>query len=47
MEISKKQYDSMVKLASPPSKVVRNIILAFTIGGLICTVAQIISMAAG
>lgn len=44
MNISKKQYDSMVKLASPPSKVVRNIILAFTIGGLICTLGQIVNM---
>lgn len=44
MSISKKQYDSMVKKASPPSKVVRNIILAFTIGGLICTLGQIVNM---
>lgn len=42
MEISKKQYGEMVKKASPPSTVVRNCILAFVIGGLICVIGQLI-----
>ena len=43
MEISKKQYDQMVKKASPPSTVLRNVIFAFLIGGAICTLGQMIN----
>ncbi len=43
MDISNKQYDAMVKRASPPSRVVRDCILAFLIGGAICVVGQIIN----
>ena len=43
MDISNKQYDEMVKKASPPSKVVRDCFFAFVIGGLICVVGQIVS----
>ncbi len=44
MDISNKEYDKMVKKASPPSPVIRNCILAFLIGGAICTLGQIINM---
>ena len=44
MSISKKQYDNMVKKASPPSRVIRNIVFAFLIGGIICTLGQIVNM---
>ncbi len=43
MDISNKEYDKMVKKASPPSRVLRNCILAFLIGGAICTLGQIIN----
>ena len=44
MDITKKQYDQMIKKASPPSKVIRNVIYAFLIGGTICTIGQIVNM---
>ena len=44
MDITKKQYDQMVKQASPPSKVLRDVIFAFFIGGAICTIGQSVSM---
>lgn len=44
MDVSNKEYDKMVKKASPPSPVIRNCVLAFLIGGTICTLAQIINM---
>ncbi|MBQ8525590.1 MAG: stage V sporulation protein AC [Clostridia bacterium] len=47
MDITKKQYDKMVKKASPPSKVIRDVIFAFLIGGAICTVGQIVNMCYG
>lgn len=40
MDISKKQYDSMVKKISPNSKSWIDIPKAFFIGGLICTIGQ-------
>ena len=43
MNISNKEYASMVKEASPPSKVVRDCIFAFLIGGAICVIGQIIN----
>jgi stage V sporulation protein AC len=43
MDISNKEYDKMVKKASPPSRVLRNCILAFLIGGAICMLSQIIN----
>lgn len=43
MDITNKQYDQMVKKASPPSRVVRDCIFAFLIGGAICVVGQIIN----
>lgn len=40
MNITQKQYSEMVKKASPNSKCIRDIPLAFVIGGLICVVGQ-------
>lgn len=42
MEVSKKQYGEMVKKVSPPSTVVRDCVLAFVIGGLICVIGQLV-----
>ena len=41
MKVSKKQYDKMVKKASPPSPKIKNFVLAYTIGGLICVIGQL------
>ena len=43
MNISNKEYADMVKRASPPSKVARDCVFAFFIGGAICVVGQIIN----
>ncbi len=40
MKISQKQYGEMVKKASPDSKCLRDVPLAFLIGGLICMIGQ-------
>lgn len=40
MKISQKQYGEMVKKASPYSKCMRDVPLAFLIGGLICVIGQ-------
>lgn len=40
MKISQKQYGEMVKKASPNSKCMRDVPLAFLIGGLICVIGQ-------
>lgn len=40
MNISKQQYDSMVKKISPNSKSRTDIFKAFLIGGLICSIGQ-------
>lgn len=42
-KINKQQYSKMVKTASPNSPIVRDCILAFLIGGLICVIAQLIN----
>lgn len=39
-KVSKKEYDKMVKKASPNSPIVKNTIFAFLIGGAICCIAQ-------
>ena len=41
MNVTNKQYDDMVKKASPPSPKIRNFILAFVVGGLICCLGQL------
>lgn len=43
MKISQKQYAEMVKKASPNSKCMRDVPLAFLIGGLICVIGQAIT----
>ena len=42
---TKKEYNSYVEMKSPKSKLLRNIVRAFIIGGLICVVGQFISNA--
>lgn len=39
---TKKQYDEMVKQASPGSPVLKNCVLAFLFGGFVCTVGQLL-----
>lgn len=38
--VSKKEYGQMTKKASPNTKCIKNIVLAFIIGGAICTLGQ-------
>ena len=40
MEVNKKTYDKMTKKASPPSPKLKNCILAFLVGGFICTLGE-------
>lgn len=40
--VSKKQYDEMVKQASPNSPVGKDCLFAFLFGGAICTVGQVL-----
>ncbi len=42
MKISNKQYDKMVKKASPPSPKLKNFTLAYLVGGLICVIGQLL-----
>lgn len=42
MQMDKKQYDIMVKRESPPSPKLKNGILAYTVGGLICVIGQLL-----
>ena len=42
MNISNKEYDRMVKKATPNSKLFPDCIKAFAIGGIICVIGQII-----
>ncbi len=42
VKISKKEYEQLVKKASPPSPKLKNCIWAFTIGGAICTFGQLL-----
>lgn len=42
MAVTGKEYDEMAKKASPPSPCIKNFIMAFLIGGLICTFSQFI-----
>lgn len=43
MEFTKEQYSKYVDLKSPKSKIFKNVIFAFVIGGLICVIGQIFS----
>ncbi len=40
-EITKQEYQEMVKRKSPSSKLLKNFINAFLIGGIICTIGQL------
>lgn len=40
MKMTKKEYQNYVNKKSPPSPIFKNMILAFLIGGAICTVGQ-------
>lgn len=42
MEVSKKQYGKMVSESAPPSPIVKNCIWAFSVGGSICTLGQLL-----
>ena len=42
MDISKKEYEKMVKKASPNSHIITNCAKAFVVGGLICTFGQVL-----
>ena len=42
MNISNKEYDELNKKISPPSHMLRNMCFAFLIGGLICTIGQLL-----
>lgn len=44
MDISNKQYDKMVKNASPKSPVLKDCVKAFLIGGAICCFGQLLFM---
>ncbi len=41
MSLSKKEYSKLVKKASPPSPKIKNFILAYLVGGLICVIGQL------
>lgn len=43
MDISNKEYDSMVKRATPNSALLSDCIKAFLVGGLICVIGQFIT----
>lgn len=43
MNISNKEYDSMVKRATPNSKLLKDMVMAFLVGGTICVIGQIIT----
>ena len=40
MEVSKQEYDSMMKRASPPSPKAKNMVKAFLCGGFICACGE-------
>ncbi len=42
MNLSRKQYMKMAEKASPPSKKLKDFTLAFLIGGIICTIGQLL-----
>lgn len=41
MSLSNKEYSKLVKKVSPPSPKIKNFILAYTIGGIICVIGQL------
>lgn len=45
MNISNKEYDKMVKKATPNSELIKDMLKAFVVGGLICVIGQLITEA--
>lgn len=45
MNISNKEYDKMVKKATPNSELMKDMLKAFVVGGLICVIGQLITEA--
>lgn len=43
LKVTKQEYSNMADKASPGSKTLRNCVLAFLSGGVICTIGQIIT----
>lgn len=43
MKISKKQYADIVKQASPPTPIFKNLIMAFVVGGSICVLGELLA----
>lgn len=43
MELSKQRYKKMYEKASPKSKVLRDVAVAYCVGGLFCTLGQLLS----
>ncbi len=43
MKLSKSEYAKMLEQESPPSHLIRDMVWAFVIGGLICTIGQVVS----
>ncbi len=46
-KISKSQYSELVKKKSPNSKLAKDLIAAFAVGGIICVIGELISMFIG
>ena len=42
IQVTKQEYAEMAKRASPPTKSWKNCLFAFLVGGLICTIGQIL-----
>lgn len=42
MKLSKKEYSDIVKKASPPSPILKNCIMAFLVGGVICVFGELL-----
>lgn len=43
MSVSQKEYSQMVKKSSPPSPKLKNFILAYIVGGIICVIGQLLT----
>ena len=43
MNVSNKQYSDMVKKATPNSELLKDIVKAFVVGGIICVIGQLIT----
>ena len=43
MKLSKKTYSEIVKKSSPPTPIFKNCIIAFLVGGFICTLGELLT----